>query len=123
MAKTNTREALEAALEDIDHYIATGIEAIGNLIQVDTKEKKVHCKWPIEKVREINKYVILFSSYDKLLKNIVEAFEKTEYLVNLDQKKMDCIIEKINEILKYRTAIESELVFVSKRKRRQVIKN
>uniref|UniRef100_A0A034VS97 Cilia- and flagella-associated protein 206 n=2 Tax=Bactrocera dorsalis TaxID=27457 RepID=A0A034VS97_BACDO len=111
MAKTNTREALEAALEDIEHYIATGIEAIGNLIQVDTKEKKVRCKWPIEKVREINKYVILFSSYEKLLKNIVEAFEKTEYLVSLDQKKMDCIIEKINEILKYRTAIESQLVF------------
>ncbi|XP_011186321.2 uncharacterized protein LOC105214533 [Zeugodacus cucurbitae] len=111
MAKTNTREALETAIEDINHYIATGIEAIGKLIEVDTKHKKVHCKWPIEKVREINKYVILFSSYDRLLKNIVESFEKTEYLVSLDQKKMDCIIEKINEILKYRTAIESQLVF------------
>lgn len=113
MAKTNTRESLEAALEDISRYITTGIEAMGRLIRVDTKDKKVHCKWPIEKVREINKYVILFSSYDTLVKKIVESFEKTEYLVSLDQKKMDCIIEKINDILKYRTAIESQLVFVS----------
>ncbi|XP_004522626.1 uncharacterized protein LOC101463455 [Ceratitis capitata] len=111
MAKTNTRESLEAALEDISRYITTGIEAMGRLIRVDTKDKKVHCKWPIEKVREINKYVILFSSYDTLVKKIVESFEKTEYLVSLDQKKMDCIIEKINDILKYRTAIESQLVF------------
>ncbi|XP_017470557.1 PREDICTED: UPF0704 protein C6orf165 homolog [Rhagoletis zephyria] len=111
MAKTNTRESLEAALEDIAQYIETGMEAIGELIKVDTKAKKVHCKWPIEKVREINKYVALFSTYEKLLKKIVVSFDKTEFLVSLDQKKMDCIVEKINDVLKYRTAIESELVF------------
>ncbi|XP_067631110.1 cilia- and flagella-associated protein 206 [Eurosta solidaginis] len=111
MAKTNTRETLAAAQEDIAHYITTGMEAMTELYEINTKERKVHCKWPIEKVREINKYVVLFSSYENLLKEIVESFKNTEYLVSLDQKKMDCIIEKINDILKYRKAIESELIF------------
>ncbi|XP_054737563.1 cilia- and flagella-associated protein 206 [Anastrepha obliqua] len=111
MAKTNTRDSLEAALKDIAHYIETGIDVMAQLIEVDTKTKKVNCKWPIEKVREINKYIALFSSYEKLLKNIVQSFEKAEYLISLDRKKMDCVIEKINDVLKYRTAIESELVF------------
>lgn len=112
MATNNAKEAIEASIERAVKLIAKGNECFARLIVLDVQEQKVKSLWPIIKLRETNKFVMLFESYRRYLIDIQTIFKKTQYLIEVNEKKFDCVVNKINDILKFRSAVESELIFV-----------
>lgn len=113
MAQSNTKDSLEEAINRTVYLTKLGFTATQKLLKINIKEKNVYCLQPFARVREINKFVVLFEGYRYNLLQLREVFEKTQYLIEVAQKKFSCVVEKLNEILKYRSAIESKLIFVS----------
>lgn len=113
MAQSNTKDSLEESINRTVFLTKLGFSALQKLIKINVKEKNVICLQPMARVREINKFVVLFEGYRYNLQQLREVFGKTQYLIEVAQKKFKCVVEKINEILKYRSAIESKLIFVS----------
>lgn len=113
MAQRNTKTALEAIYKKVNECGEYGDSSIKNLIQLNVEEEKVYCYAAIEKTREINKFIILYVIYKRHLKHLIEIYEKTEYLISVGIGKLKCVMEKIHDVLKFRTAIQSEIVFVS----------
>ncbi|KAL9917744.1 cilia- and flagella-associated protein 206 isoform 1-T2 [Glossina fuscipes fuscipes] len=111
MAKKNAKEAIEASIDRAIKLIAKGNECFADLIVLDVHEEKVKSLWPIAKLRDTNKFVMLFESYRRYLIHLQTIFNKTQYLIEVNEKKFDCVVNKINEILKFRSAVESELIF------------
>lgn len=113
MARSNTKESLEEGIERSQLLKQSGIKALQELFEINIHLKSVFCLRSLHQLREINKFIIFFEIYRKYLEKTRSVFEKTVYLIDVAQKKFNCVIEKINEILKFRSAIESELIFVS----------
>ncbi|XP_065367319.1 cilia- and flagella-associated protein 206 [Calliphora vicina] len=111
MAKCNTKESLEEGIERALFFKQRGTKVVQELIKINVQLKNISCLRPLTQVREVNKFVVLFEVYSKNLEKAKAAFEKTLYLIEMAEKKFDCVVEKINDILKYRSAIESELIF------------
>uniref|UniRef100_A0A1A9WWF8 Cilia- and flagella-associated protein 206 n=1 Tax=Glossina brevipalpis TaxID=37001 RepID=A0A1A9WWF8_9MUSC len=111
MATKNAKEAIEASVERAVKLIAKGNDCFAGCIGLYVHEQKIKSLWPIAKLRETNKFIILFESYRRYLIHIQTTFNKTQYLIEVNEKKFDCVVNKINEILKYRSAVESELIF------------
>lgn len=114
MAQRNTKDSLDAGLKRSSVCIQKGTQAVSNAIVINVAEQNVQCISPLKKVHEINKFVVLFLVYERCLGHIKEIFEKTQHLIDANQKKFISVLDKINDILKYRSAIETELIFVSK---------
>lgn len=114
MAKSNTKEAFEEGIDRALYLKQIGSKALQDLFEINIELKSIFCLRSLHQLREINKFVIFFEIYRTNLEKALSVFEKTIYLIEVAQKKFDCVVEKINEILKFRSAIESELIFVSK---------
>ncbi|XP_046810445.1 cilia- and flagella-associated protein 206 [Lucilia cuprina] len=111
MAQCNTKDSLEESIERALFFKQSGSNVMQELIEINVHLKMIICLRPLVQIREINKFVILFEVYRKNLEKAKNTFEKTLYLIEVAEKKFNCVVEKINEILKFRSAIESELIF------------
>lgn len=112
MVEKDIKETIKMSLNRAIKLIDKGIELIQNIITIDNKQQILQTLWPIIKVHEVNKYIILFVGYKQRLKNIANLFERAEYLIDVNKKRFQCVVSKINDILKYRSAIEAELIYV-----------
>lgn len=113
MAQNNTKDALDEGLKRASMCIQKGTRIMQSLIRVDTVQQKVQYFYAAAKTREINKFVILFLVYRRHLERIKGEFEKTQSLIEVTQKKFKCVIDKISDIIKHRSAIETDVIFVS----------
>ncbi|XP_037817785.1 cilia- and flagella-associated protein 206 [Lucilia sericata] len=111
MAQCNTKDSLAESMERALFFKQSGSNVMQELIAVNVHLKVIFCLRPLIQIREINKFVVLFEVYRKNLEKAKKSFEKTLYLIEVAEKKFNCVVEKINEILKFRSAIESELIF------------
>lgn len=113
MAQCNTKDSLEEGIKRALLVIEEGTQIIQQNIEINVPLRQVNCLRPLNKLHEINKFVILYEVYKRNLLQAKEVFEKTRYFIEVAQKKFNCVVDKINEILKFRSAIESEMIFVS----------
>ncbi|XP_013115873.2 cilia- and flagella-associated protein 206 isoform X2 [Stomoxys calcitrans] len=111
MAQNNTKDALDEGLKRASMCIQKGTRIMQSLIRVDTVQQKVQYFYAAAKTREINKFVILFLVYRRHLERIKGEFEKTQSLIEVTQKKFKCVIDKISDIIKHRSAIETDVIF------------
>lgn len=113
MAQRNTRESLEQGLKRATSVIHKGTNCMQDFVIIRVKQQDANLMSPLSKLREINKFVILFHLYKRYLEQIKPVFEKVQHLIQVSQKKFNCVVDKIKETIKFRSAIESELIFVS----------
>ncbi|XP_073844719.1 cilia- and flagella-associated protein 206 isoform X2 [Musca autumnalis] len=111
IAVRNTNDSLEQSLKITNEYIEQATHIIERAIYINIKEKTVTYRQPIGILRQVNKLVIFFSIHKRNLLRIKEMAQKNEYLIEVATKKFNCVMEKIHDILKFRSAIETELIF------------
>lgn len=113
MAICNTKEYLQEGFDRVLYLKLNACKVMQEIFEVNVQQRNLYSYRPLIQIREVNKFVVLFEVYKKCLEKAKKVFEKTVYQLEVDQKKFDCVVEKINETLRYRSAIESELIFVS----------
>ncbi|XP_037947452.1 cilia- and flagella-associated protein 206-like isoform X1 [Teleopsis dalmanni] len=111
MAKNNTKKSLKEAEADVMKLSEMSVDGISKMIQLDSEKRTISCTWPMEKLRLLNKYTVLFEVYTKFLKQVIEKFEKCEVQIKFNIEKFTCVINRIIELLKFRTAINREVIF------------
>ncbi|KAM7341866.1 cilia- and flagella-associated protein 206 isoform 2-T2 [Cochliomyia hominivorax] len=111
MAISNTKESLEDGIDRAHFLKQKAMEVVQELFKIDVQQEIIYYLRPCHRLHEINQFVVFFEIYRMNLEKALDAFEKTQYLIDVGEKKFYCVIEKINETLKYRSAIESELIF------------
>lgn len=112
MALLNTNESLGESLKMAAANIETAVHILEEAVLINIKEKTVTYGQPLKVLRQINKFVIVFSIYKRNLERINEMVHKIQYWIDVAKKKFHCVTEKINDILKFRSAIETEFIFV-----------
>lgn len=114
MAQNNTNTAFEKALKRLRDLAAKCQKAISKQLEFNNKETLLFYHVPLEHLQRINQYTVTFIMLRRSLDALQRSYKETEYLISIEKGRYDCVVSKINDTLCMRTAIKSELVFVSK---------
>jgi len=88
--------------------------ALEDLIQIDQKDETLTYRVPLEHLDRLNQFSLTYFMLHRCLTTLSKHYQSTVYLIEVEQKRYDCVVAKINDTLSMRTAIDSELVFVSR---------
>ncbi|KAH8253019.1 hypothetical protein KR032_003202 [Drosophila birchii] len=111
MAKKNTDAAFTASMEQAVNMRSLCQAAIDELIYIDHKDETLTYQVPLNHLDRLNQFTLTFFMLHRCLTTLHDSFQSTEYLIEVEQKRYNCVVAKINEALSMRTAIESELIF------------
>ncbi|XP_068146827.1 cilia- and flagella-associated protein 206 [Drosophila tropicalis] len=111
MAQTNTEEAFNTALQQASKMRTFCQMAVNENIKIDANDMTLTHRVPLEGLQRLNQFSLIYAMFYRCLNTLHLSYENTKYLVNVEQKRYQCVIAKINDTLSMRTAIESELIF------------
>lgn len=113
MAQSNTSAAFDAVLERLKDVSGKCQAAISEQLQFNCKETTLYYRVPLEQLQRINQFTVTFNSLMRCLLELQRSYEHTAYMISVETGRYDCVIAKINDTLYMRSAIDSELIFVS----------
>ncbi|XP_016989490.1 cilia- and flagella-associated protein 206 [Drosophila rhopaloa] len=111
MAQKNTEAAFSASMEKAVKMRSICQAALDDLIEIDHKDETLTYRVPLEHLERLNQFSLTYFMQHRCLTTLNESYLSTVYLIEVEQKRYDCVIAKINDALSMRTAIDSELVF------------
>lgn len=111
-AQIQTKQMLEKDINYAGNLLDSATALMEYSILVN-KELILH-KMTTEKLDEINGYISLIYQYRWCLQKLLVILHESQYFTKVEEKKFHCVMLKINDTLKYRAAIESEKIFVSR---------
>ncbi|XP_017093867.2 cilia- and flagella-associated protein 206 [Drosophila bipectinata] len=111
MAQKNTEAAFAASMEKADGVRNICQAALEELVTIDSKEEMISYKVPLEHMDRLNQFSLTYCMLHRCLTTLNSNYQTTAYLIEVELKRYNCVVAKINETLAMRTAIESELIF------------
>ncbi|XP_052840376.1 LOW QUALITY PROTEIN: cilia- and flagella-associated protein 206 [Drosophila gunungcola] len=111
MAQKNTEAAFSASMERAVKMRSICQAALDDLVKIDHKDETLTYRVPLEHLDRLNQLSLTYFMQHRCLTTLSEHYHSTVYLIEVEQKRYNCVVAKINDTLSMRTAIDSELVF------------
>ncbi|XP_001360994.2 cilia- and flagella-associated protein 206 [Drosophila pseudoobscura] len=111
MAQKNTSSAFQLALDGAAKMQSLCQAAIDEMIYLDPKDTTMTYRVPLEHLQRLNQFTIIYTMQQRCLDALHRSYESTVYLIEVERKRYECVVAKINDTLAMRTAIDSELIF------------
>ncbi|XP_039479968.1 cilia- and flagella-associated protein 206 [Drosophila santomea] len=111
MAQKNTEAAFADSMGRAVKMQSTCQAALDELINIDHKDETLTYRVPLEHLDRLNQFSVTYFMLHRCLTTLNEHYQKTVYLIEVEQKRYQCVICKIDDTLSMRTAIDSELIF------------
>ncbi|XP_033247502.1 cilia- and flagella-associated protein 206 [Drosophila miranda] len=111
MAQKNTSSAFQLALDGAAKMQSLCQAAIDEMIYLDPKDTTMTYRVPLEHLQRLNQFTIIYAMQQRCLDALHRSYESTVYLIEVERKRYECVVAKINDTLAMRTAIDSELIF------------
>lgn len=112
MAQKNTENAFAASMEKAIEVRNMCQAVLEELVTIDSMQETISYKVPLEHMDRLNQFSLTYCMLHRCLTTLNSNYQTTAYLIEVELKRYNCVVAKINETLVMRTAIESELVFV-----------
>lgn len=113
MAQKNTDAAFKASMEKAVKMRSLCQAAVGELIHIDHMDETLTYRVPLGHLDRLNQFTLTYFMQHRCLTALKESYQSTVYLIEVEHKRYKCVVAKINDTLSMRTAIDSELIFVS----------
>ncbi|EDV36003.1 uncharacterized protein Dana_GF12186 [Drosophila ananassae] len=111
MAQKNTETAFAASMEKANGVRNICQALLEELVTIDSMAETISYKVPLEHMDRLNQFSLTYCMLHRCLTTLNSNYQTTAYLIEVELKRYNCVVAKINETLSMRTAIESELIF------------